>query len=50
MMDIKILNKGNRNLLICNRDNGTIEKADLGPNTPFHDLAHFIVEKHLGLK
>src|SRR5687768_12560915 len=50
MMDIKIVNKGNRNLLICNRNNGTIEKADLGPNTPFHDLAHFVVEKHLGLK
>jgi hypothetical protein len=50
MMDIKILNKGNRNLLICTRNNGTIEKADLGPHTPFHDLAHFIVEKHLGLK
>ncbi|MBL7901018.1 MAG: hypothetical protein JNK73_03410 [Bacteroidia bacterium] len=50
MMDIKILNKGNRNLLICTRNNGTIEKAEIGPNIPFHDLAHFIVEKHLGLK
>lgn len=49
-MDIKILNKGNRNLLVCIRDNGTIEKADLGPSTPFHDLAHFVVEKCLGLK
>jgi len=49
-MDIKIINKGNRNLLICIRNNGTIEKAELGPNTPFHDLSHFVVEKHLSLK
>lgn len=49
-MKIKIVNKGNRNLLICYRNNGSIEKADLGPTIPFHDLAHFVVEKQLALK
>jgi len=49
-MKIKLFNEGNRNRLICIRDNGTIEKADLGPALPFHDLAHFVVEKELGLK
>lgn len=49
-MKIKIVKKGNRNLLICYRSNGSIEKADLGPDIPFHDLAHFVVEKQLSLK
>ena len=25
----------------------TIEMVDLGPDLPFHDLAHFVVERHL---
>lgn len=49
-MQIKILNKGNRNKLICERKDGTVEIADLGPNLPFHDIAHFIVERKLKLK
>ncbi len=37
-------------MLVCVRDDGSVERADLGPNTPYHDMAHFIVERYLGLK
>jgi hypothetical protein len=49
-MQIKILNKGNRNQLICERRDGGVEITDLGPTLPFHDIAHFIVERQLKLK
>lgn len=45
-VQIKILNKGKRNQLICERKNGEKEITDVGPNLPFHDLAHYVVEKH----
>jgi hypothetical protein len=48
-MLIRILNKGNRNQLICERRDGGVEIADLGPKLPFHDIAHFIVERQLKL-
>jgi hypothetical protein len=49
-MEIKITKKNNRNRLICKRDGGSIAVSDLGPNVPFHDMAHFVVENTLGLK
>jgi hypothetical protein len=49
-MKIRIVNKGSRNQLVCERKNGTFEIADLGPNLPFHDIAHFVVERQLRLR
>lgn len=48
-MKIKIVHKGNRNQLICERNDESVEMADLGPSLPFHDIAHYVVEKHLHL-
>jgi len=49
-VEIVILKKGGRNQLVCQRDDGSREISELGPNLPLHDLAHFIVERQLGLK
>jgi hypothetical protein len=49
-MKIRIINKGNRNQLVCEKKDGGFEVADLGPNLPFHDIAHFIVESQLKLR
>jgi hypothetical protein len=48
-MIIRLINKGKRNMLVCTRDNGSTEMSELGPNTPFHDLSHYVVEKNLDL-
>ena len=48
-MQITITRKGARNQLACVRPNGTSEVADLGPNLPHHDLAHFVVERAFDL-
>jgi len=47
---IRITKKGSRNLLSCARQDGTTASADLGPNLPYHDLAHFVVERAFGLE
>jgi hypothetical protein len=47
---IAIAKKTTRNRLTCTRADGTCEHADLGPALPHHDLAHFVVERRLGLK
>lgn len=49
-MKVKFVYKGNRNQLICVRSDESVEMADLGPSLPYHDLAHFVVEKHLHLQ
>ena len=49
-MQIRIVNKGNRNQLICTRPDNTTEIANLGPDLPFHDIAHFVVEQQLNLQ
>src|SRR5687768_11623932 len=49
-MKIKFINKGTRNLLICERKDATVEIADIGPALPSHDIAHFIVERALKLQ
>jgi hypothetical protein len=49
-MQIKITKRNNRNQLTCVRKDGSLVKSDLGPKLPFHDIAHFVVEKTLGLQ
>ncbi|HYG52781.1 MAG TPA: hypothetical protein VD905_17880 [Flavobacteriales bacterium] len=49
-MKIQIVHKGNRNQLICEKKDGTVERADLGPKLPYHDIAHFVVEHQLKFK
>jgi hypothetical protein len=44
-MKIRITRKGTRNQLACYRPDGTSVLADLGPNLPHHDLAHYVVER-----
>ncbi len=48
-MEIKLQKKGKRNQLICVRDDGSFERSELGPNIPYHDLAHYASEKILGI-
>lgn len=49
-MKITITKCDRRNELACWRDDGTCERADLGPSLPHHDLAHFVVEQGLNLQ
>ena len=48
-MRVAITKKNSRNQLACVRADGTSVVADLGPNLPYHDLAHLVVEQRLGL-
>jgi hypothetical protein len=45
-MKLVFIKKTSRNQLIITRDDGAVEIVDLGPSLPFHDLAHYVVEKH----
>lgn len=49
-MIIRIVNKNNRSLLVCIRDNGTTEISNIGPALSFHDIAHYVVEKTMGIR
>ncbi len=49
-MVIRITKKGSRNVLVCVRPDGSTAAADLGPSLPYHDLAHFVVERAFGLE
>jgi hypothetical protein len=42
--------RGSRHEMLCDRDDGSSERIDLGPSLPFHDVAHFVAETRLGLK
>jgi hypothetical protein len=48
-MKISITKKQNRNRVVCTRDDGSFTIVDLGPNLPYNDLAHYVVETELGL-
>lgn len=48
-MKVRFTPKNGRNRLTCLRDDGTSTSADLGPQLPGHDLAHWVVERHLSL-
>ena len=39
-----------RHTLSCVRDDGTTTRQEAGPGLPFHDLAHYIAERALGLR
>ncbi|CAM1368450.1 hypothetical protein [Tenacibaculum xiamenense] len=49
-MEIIIAKGKNRNTLTCKRKDGTFTKMNLGPDTPNHDIAHYVVEKEFNLK
>lgn len=38
----------NRSILHCIRTNGSSTYAKLHPNLEIHDIAHYVVEQHLG--
>ncbi len=48
-MQVTFVKRGQRTTLICRREDGTAERADLGPSLPYHDLGHFVAESSLGL-
>lgn len=49
-MRIVLTNKGNRNQLTCYRKDGSSTSSNINSTTPFHDLAHFVMERELKLK
>ena len=49
-MLIKITKKNNRNTLVCTREDGTFTKSELGPKLPFHDMAHYVMEKKFNIQ
>ena len=49
-MKVSITKKGLRYLLSCYRADGSIAQQDVGPSLPTHDLAHYVVETHFGLR
>jgi hypothetical protein len=46
-MIIKIIKGSLRHRMICERTDKSAEMVDLGPNLPYHDIAHFVVESEL---
>ena len=48
-MEIRIEKKGQRSRLLCIRADGSFTQSDLGPGLPYHDLAHYVSERFLGL-
>jgi|ADGO01.1.fsa_nt_gi hypothetical protein len=48
-MLIKIVNRVTASVDLRREKKGAVEIADLGPRTPFHDFAHFVVERRLKL-
>jgi hypothetical protein len=49
-MLIKITKKINRNILVCTRADGSYTKVEMGSQLPFHDIAHYVVDKSLSIK
>lgn len=48
-MQVTFTRRRGKTTLTCRRANGSIERANLGPSLPYHDLAHFVAESELGL-
>ncbi|MGH8227964.1 MAG: hypothetical protein ACREU3_08700 [Steroidobacteraceae bacterium] len=48
-MKIVLTRKAGRSRMTCHRADGTSTSADVGPNLPAHDFAHFVVERALRL-
>src|SRR5580692_10893048 len=49
-LHIRFTKRGRRSQLRCIRADGTGESTELGANLPYHDLAHFVVERRWGLE
>ena len=49
-MKIKLKKRRNGAQLVCERSDGSVELADVGPSLPNHDLAHFVAERCLEMK
>ena len=48
-MHVTFTRRGSRTTLICSRADGSVDRSDLGPSLPYHDLAHFVAESELEL-
>jgi hypothetical protein len=44
-MNIRFTRRGHRCQLRCSRTDGSVTSADLAANLPYHDLAHYVVER-----
>src|SRR5262245_42962830 len=49
-MKVALTRGERRSRLACTRADGSFTRSDLGPSLPHHDLAHFVVERALGLR
>lgn len=49
-MKLILTHKGNRNQLTCYRKDSSTTTTNINSTTPYHDLAHFVVESELKLK
>jgi hypothetical protein len=49
-MQLRLAKKGGRCRLTCVRTDGSWTAAELGPGLPYHDLAHFVIERAFGLE
>jgi hypothetical protein len=49
-MIIRLSKKGNRNSLICIREDGSFTQSEMGQQTPFHDIAHYVADKKLNIQ
>ncbi len=48
-MRIRITKGQGGNRLICTRRNGSFTQSAIGPKLPYHDLAHYAVERELNM-
>jgi hypothetical protein len=49
-MRIRLVKQGSRHRMICIRPDGSSTQTEVGGGLPHHDLAHFVVEKTLGIQ
>lgn len=49
-MEIIITKGKNRNTLTCRREDGSLTSVNLGPDIPFHDIAHYVIEREFKIK
>ena len=49
-MRIRITKEHGGHRLICKRRNGTFTQSAVGASLPYHDLAHYVVERELHLE
>jgi hypothetical protein len=49
-MQLRFVRLERRSRLTCVRSDGSVSSAELGPGLPYHDLAHFVIERAYGLR